>query len=103
MILPISHNFNSWLDALTSSHTLREYLMYGIRGFSGALGAFKLLPPLYSIYSIQITNPKNINKRIGFYRRKFGAQFLRIKLRMAVRIHDERILISGIFLYLIIN
>lgn len=40
MIFPISHNGNLGFCALTESHTFRENRIYGISGFSGALGGF---------------------------------------------------------------
>ena len=40
IILPISHNGALGFAALTVSHTFLENLMYGIKGFSGALGGF---------------------------------------------------------------
>lgn len=38
IIFPISHNLWSGFSVLTLSQTRREYLMYGINGFSGGFG-----------------------------------------------------------------
>lgn len=40
IIRPISHSLRSGCAAFTLSHTRREYLMYGMRGFSGGFGGF---------------------------------------------------------------